>query len=203
MAQRKYPAKRPYHDPDSHTRAARKAGYAARSVYKLEEIDRRVSLLKPADHVLDLGASPGSWSAYAAKQIGPAGKLLAIDLNPLVQALPACAQIIEGDIYQLGEVLETFAPYDVVMSDMAPNTSGDKHTDQIRSYDLFSRALELSATLVKPGGHFVGKIFMSGDFQEARTRVRQLYAKVRTIRPEAVRSISYEIYLVGLGRKVS
>jgi 23S rRNA (uridine2552-2'-O)-methyltransferase len=86
---------------------------------------------------------------------------------------------------------------------MAPNTSGDKHTDQIRSYDLFSRALELSATLVKPGGHFVGKIFMSGDFQEARTRVRQLYAKVRTIRPEAVRSISYEIYLVGLGRKVS
>lgn len=200
---RKYRGKRPYFDVDARTQAAKKAGYAARSVFKLEEIDRRVELFNTGDHVLDLGAAPGSWSAYAAKQIGPTGKLLAIDLQPLVQALPAWAHVVEGDIYELDETLKQFAPYDTVVSDMAPNTTGDKIIDKLRSFHLFSRALELSSQLVKPGGHFVGKIFMSGEFPEARQRVRELYGKVRTIRPAAVRTMSYEIFLVGLGRRES
>ena len=103
---RKHRGKRPYFDADHKARAAKKAGYAARSVFKLEEIDRRVNLLNPGDRVLDLGASPGSWSAYAAKRIGSSGKLLAIDRKPLTQALPAWAHIIEGDIYELEEQLE-------------------------------------------------------------------------------------------------
>ncbi|MFP6687316.1 MAG: RlmE family RNA methyltransferase [Polyangiaceae bacterium] len=200
---RKHRGKRPYFDVDARTLAAKKAGYAARSVFKLEEIDRRVELFKQGDHVLDLGAAPGSWSAYAAKQIGQTGKLLAIDLEPLTQALPAWAHVVEGDIYELDETLEQFAPYDAVVSDMAPNTTGDKIIDQLRSFHLFSRALEISGKLVKPGGHFVGKIFMSGEFPEARERVRKLYGKVRTIRPAAVRAMSYEIFLVGLGRRES
>lgn len=195
-----------YRRPDRHTRAAKDAGYAARSVFKLEEIDRRTRLLKPGMHVLDLGAAPGSWSAYAAKRVGKRGRVVAIDRNPLSQALPPHCVVFEGDIFDdaiIGSALRQHAPYDVVLSDMAPNTTGDKRTDQLRSTELFLRALDLAAEVVKPGGAFVGKLFMSGDFASARDRVRANFAKARTLRPEAVRVVSYEVFLVGLERTVT
>ena len=191
----------PYRQPDERTRAAKAAGYAARSVFKLEEIDRRVRLLKQGQHVLDLGAAPGSWSAYASTRVGSNGRIVAIDLQPLRQALPSLCTVLEGDAFDealLDGPMGAAAPYDVVLSDMAPNTTGDKATDQIRSLALFERALELAGRLSKPGAHFVAKIFMSGHFAKAREAVRLAYRQVRTIRPEAVRSQSYEIFLVGL-----
>jgi 23S rRNA (uridine2552-2'-O)-methyltransferase len=195
----------PYQRPDHHSRKARAQGYTARSVFKLEEIDRRVRLLRQGDHVVDLGASPGSWSAYAAQRIGKNGRLVAIDLQPLKQVLGDNCVVVEGDAYDEGLLaeggaLQAQAPYDVVLSDMAPNTTGDKRTDKIRSLDVFMRALGLAKLLLKPGGHFVGKIFMGGDFQVARDAVRLSFDKVRVIRPEAVRDVSYEVFLVGLGR---
>src|SRR5579864_1152468 len=107
--------KNPHASPDHFTRAAKDAGFPARSVFKLEEIDRRTRLLRPGMRVLDLGASPGSWSMYAAQRIGPSGKLLAIDLEPLRAALPAHAVVLQGDAFSIdrGE-LERFAPYDLV-----------------------------------------------------------------------------------------
>lgn len=190
---------------DARTRAAKAKGYAARSVFKLEEIDRRVRLLKPTQHVLDLGASPGSWTAYAAKKVGSKGRVIAIDLKPLEQAVPAQVVAIEADAYEEATFAEgpaaDAAPYDLVISDMAPNTTGDKRTDQIRSFDIFMRAVHLSDRLLKDGGGFVGKIFMSGDFQQARDALRERFNTVRTIRPEAVRDVSYEVFLVGLDRK--
>jgi 23S rRNA (uridine2552-2'-O)-methyltransferase len=191
----------PYQRADERTRAAKAAGYAARSVCKLEEIDRRVRLLKPGQKVLDLGASPGSWSAYASTRVGSAGRVVAIDLQPLRQALPPFCTVLQGDAFDealLEGPLGGESPYDVVLSDMAPNTTGDKATDQIRSFALFERALALAARLSKPGACFVAKIFMSGAFAQAREAVRLRYRQVRTIRPEAVRSASYEIFLVGL-----
>jgi 23S rRNA (uridine2552-2'-O)-methyltransferase len=204
MARRK---RNPYERPDVYSRKARAAGFVARSVFKLEEIDRRVRLLKQNAHVLDLGAAPGSWSAYAANRIGKRGRLVAIDLMPLKQVLGENCTVLEGDAYDeslVGEggALLEHAPYDVVLSDMAPNTTGNKHRDKIRSLDVFMRALELAKTLLKPGGHFVGKIFMSGHFQEAREGVRLAFDKVRVIRPEAVRDVSYEVFIVGLTRKL-
>ena len=111
--------------------------------------------------------------------------------------------MITGDAFD-GALLETgpmaeLAPYDVVLSDMAPNTTGDKATDQIRSHQLFMRALELATDLLRPGGSFVGKLFMGGQFSEARDAVRARFATARTMRPQAVRGVSYEIFLVGLG----
>ena len=194
--------KNPYAKPDRFTRAAKEAGYPARSVFKLEEIDHRTRLLRGGQRVLDLGATPGSWSMYAAKKIGPGGKLLAVDLEPLGAALPANAVFVQGDALSLtNDDLAQFAPYDVVLSDMAPRTTGNRVTDQARSFDLFMRALSVEATLGAKGGAFVGKIFMSDDLPAARTELRKHYAAERLIRPEGTRSVSIEIFVVGTEKR--
>jgi 23S rRNA (uridine2552-2'-O)-methyltransferase len=194
--------KNPYAAPDRFTRAAKQAGFPARSVFKLEEIDRRVRLLKEGLHVLDLGASPGSWSLYAAGRIGARGKLLAVDLEPLRTALPPHAVFVQGDALSLAnEDLGRFSPYDVVLSDMAPKTTGSRVTDQARSYELFARALAVAATLGGPGSSFVGKIFMSDDLPAARAELRRQYGAERLIRPEGTRAVSTEIFVVGTGKR--
>jgi 23S rRNA (uridine2552-2'-O)-methyltransferase len=198
MSRRKH---NPYARPDAHTKKARALGYTARSVFKLEEIDQRTRILKQGMRVLDLGAAPGSWSAYAAERIGKNGVLVAVDRTPLTQLLPAHAVVLEADMLEpaAAALVAQHGPYDVVLSDMAPNTTGHRATDQIRSAELFLRALAIAAELLTEGGSFVGKIFMSGEFDPARAEVRKHFTTVRTIRPEAVRDVSYEIFLVGLG----
>ncbi|MBM4376969.1 MAG: RlmE family RNA methyltransferase [Deltaproteobacteria bacterium] len=193
----------PYRKPDRYAEAAKEQGYAARSVFKLEEIDRRVQLLKGGMHVLDLGAAPGSWSQYAARRISGSGRLLSVDRNPIAAKLPPHARTVVGDALTLGPELEAFAPYDVVLSDMAPDTTGDRETDKIRSFELTTRAIAVAVALGKPGGGFVGKIFMGRQFEEARALLRRHYAKVRTLRPDAVRGVSYEVFLVGLEKRVT
>jgi 23S rRNA (uridine2552-2'-O)-methyltransferase len=196
------PRKNPYAKPDRFTRAAKDAGYPARSVFKLEEIDRRVRLFRHGQRVLDLGAAPGSWSLYAAQKIGPSGKLLAVDLTPLTVTLPPQAVFVEGDALSLtNEALAAFGPYDVVLSDMAPKTTGSRVTDQARSFELFMRALAVASTLGGPRSTFVGKIFMSDDLPSARAELRRVYESERLIRPEGTRAVSMEIFVVGLGKR--
>jgi 23S rRNA (uridine2552-2'-O)-methyltransferase len=193
--------KNPYAKPDHLSRAAKEAGFPARSVFKLEEIDRRTSLLRAGMHVLDLGAAPGSWSLYVARRIGPTGKLLAVDLAPCTVSLPPNAAFLAGDVFALEDSLMAgFAPYDVVLSDMAPKTTGSRPTDQARSFDLFMRALGVAARLGAPGGAFVGKIFMSDDLALARAELRRHYATERLIRPQGTRAVSMEIFAVALGK---
>lgn len=194
--------KNPYKKPDAFTKAAKAQGYPARSVWKLEEIDRRTKLFKKGQRVLDLGAAPGSWSKYAHEKIGPSGKLLAIDLSPIAVVLGDNAEIRQGDALALdNQDLALFAPYDVVLSDMAPSTTGSKVADQWRSFELVMRAIEVAKALVLPGGSFVGKIFMSEDFPKARDALKSAFEDVRTIRPEGTRTTSTEVFLIGLGRK--
>jgi len=194
--------KNPYKGPDRFTQAAKQQGYPARSVFKLEEIDRRINLLKGGMHVLDLGATPGSWMLYAAQKIGRGGKLLAVDLNPIEIPVPENAQFILGDALALdNEALATFAPYDVVLSDMAPKTTGNRLGDQTRSFELFMRALAVAEKLLKPGGAFVGKIFMGEDYVHAQKAVKAMFGEERAIRPDGTRTNSYELFLVGLAKK--
>ena len=196
--------KNPYAAPDARTRAAKARGYPARSVFKLEEIDQRVRLLSRGQRVLDLGAAPGSWSLYASERVGANGRVLAVDRTPILQAFAPNVSVLEGDALSLeNEALGAFAPYDVVLSDMAPSTSGAKSSDQARSFELFMRALDVARALGGEGSHFVGKLFMSGDFQEARRAVGETYSRAQVIRPDATRSRSPEVFLVGLGRKKS
>ena len=196
--------KNPYKGPDRFTQAAKQQGYPARSVFKLEEIDRRINLLKGGMHVLDLGATPGSWMLYAAQKIGRGGKLLAVDLNPIEIPVPENAQFILGDALALdNEALATFAPYDVVLSDMAPKTTGNRLGDQTRSFELFMRALAVAEKLLKPGGAFVGKIFMGEDYVHAQKAVKAMFGEERAIRPDGTRTNSYELFLVGLAKKAT
>lgn len=196
------PPRNPYKKADSFTRAAKAQGYPARSVFKLEEIDRRTRLLRAGQRVLDLGAAPGSWSKYAAERVGPKGRVLAVDLSEINAAMPAHVERIQGDVFALAaEELGRAGPYDVVVSDMAPATTGTRFADQARSFELFMRAVDVAEKMLAPGGSFVGKLFMGEDFARARDRLRDLFDEVRVLRPEATRSQSYEVFLVGLRRK--
>ena len=139
---------------------------------------------------------------YAAQKVGRGGKILAVDLEPLTTALPPSTVFVQGDALSLGnEALGAFAPYDVVLSDMAPRTTGFRVTDQTRSYELFMRALAVAATLGKAGGAFVGKIFMSDDLPPARVELRKHYATERIMRPEGTRANSIEIFVIGLEKR--
>jgi len=191
-----------YEKPDARTKAAKAQGFPARSVFKLEEIDRRVKLLRGGQKVLDLGAAPGSWSLYASQKVGPSGRVLAIDLQEIRQAFPPNVKVAQGDALTIeSAALAAFAPYDVVLSDMAPNTSGSKIRDQAGSLELCLRALDVALALGKVGSHFVAKIFMSGDFQVARKVAGDRYEKSQVIRPEGTRQQSTEVFIVGLGLK--
>lgn len=197
-------SKNPYKKADTFTKAAKAQGYPARSVFKLEEIDRRTRLLRPGQRVLDLGAAPGSWSKYAAERVGPKGRVLAVDLSEIVAVMPPHVERIQGDVFALAEdELGKAGPYDVVLSDMAPATTGTRFADQARSFELFMRAADVAERVLAPGGSFVGKLFMSEDFVRARDRLRGLFAEVRVLRPEATRTQSYEVFLVGMRRKQS
>ena len=192
--------KNPYARPDARTREAKASGYPARSVFKLQEIDKRCQLLTKGARVLDLGAAPGSWSLYASERVGTAGCVVAVDLQKIRQAFADNVVVLQKDVFELGSGLEEHGPFDVILSDMAPATSGFQFTDQARSFELVMRALDLSLKLGHPRSHFVAKIFMSGDFPNAKRAVRAAYEQCRVIKPKSTRSNSSEVFLVGLNQ---
>jgi 23S rRNA (uridine2552-2'-O)-methyltransferase len=183
---------------DKYHQAAKKAGFKARAVFKLEEIDKKVGLLKPGARVLDLGCAPGSWLQYARTRVGASGTLVGIDR--FVVDVPD-ARTMAGDVYAVTreELLGDLAAFDVVLSDMAPDTTGVRQVDQARSEALFERALDLALATLDHGGHFVGKLFQGPDFNKLLTRVRQEFGKAKVIKPESSRQTSIEQYVVGLG----
>ena len=195
----------PYARSDQFSQRARKEGYPARSVYKLEEIDRRIRVFRPGQRVLDLGCAPGSWLMYAAKKTAPSGRVRGIDLKGLEIALPPNASAIAGDALEPSPETEAFlregAPYDVVMSDMAPSTSGTAFADQARSAELVERTLDVAEQWLNKDGVWIAKLFMSEALVELRKRVRLLFTEERVIRPEGTRTVSTEVFLVGIGKR--
>ncbi len=195
-----------YDANDYYTKKAREQNYAARSVFKLEEMDLKFKLFKPAQKILDLGAAPGSWSQYASKKITNTGFLLGIDLTKITLKLPN-AVFIQADLLQdnLDSLCKTHgvedALFDVVMSDMAPKTTGIKLTDQVRSLELCDMALDLASKHLKPGGHFICKLFHSEDFKDYKNRLHKLFKKVDVMKPKATRQISKEIFFIALYKK--
>ena len=190
----------PRHRHDAFFKKARDAGFAARSVYKLEEIDRKLRLLRAGDRVLDLGCRPGSWLQYALKVVGPHGAVVGIDRDPLPQPIPG-ARVLRADLYTAadGELLGELKAFDVVLSDMAPNTTGIRATDQARSAALVEEALGRAERLLAPGGAFVAKIFQGPDVEAIRKRMAARFSDMRTLKPEGSRAQSIEIYLAGKG----
>lgn len=187
---------------DAFGHRAKREGFPARSVYKLEEIDKRVRLFRRGQRVLDLGAAPGSWTLYAAQRVGTEGKVFSIDLNPIEVSLPGNVVAVVGDINTFDlAALHDKSAFDVVISDMAPHTSGQRHADQFHSYELFMMALSTAEKHLALHGQFVAKIFQGPEFESARKAMHGKFDKVRVIKPDASRQESYEVFLVGLGRK--
>jgi 23S rRNA (uridine2552-2'-O)-methyltransferase len=183
---------------DHWTKKAKEQGYAARSVFKLEELDRRFSLLSRSNRILDLGCAPGSWSAYAKKK-RPGASLVGIDLKP-VPTYPG--HFILGSILELeqGEFLSALggAP-DLVLSDMAPNTMGNRFTDHIRQLELASCALDVALELLVSGGDFVVKVFDGEDAPAFMERLRSHFGKVHRAKPKSTRGQSVEFFAVAKG----
>ena len=194
---------KPYRPKDHYFQRAKQRGFRARSAFKLEEFVQRFGLLSAGARVLDLGAAPGGFLQVIARTVGPSGLAVGVDLVPLRPFTEAWVRT--GVVDVLAEDaqarIEAVAPgpYDAVLSDMAPKTTGVRATDEARSVRLAERALELARALGKPGSSFVTKLFMGGDFESFRGRLREDYREVKVVRPEATRSASVEIYLVGLG----
>ncbi|HXU82545.1 MAG TPA: RlmE family RNA methyltransferase [Polyangia bacterium] len=188
------------HRHDQFFKKARSEGFAARSVYKLEEIDKRVRLLRAGDRVLDLGCRPGSWLQYARQVVGPHGLVVGIDRDPLPQPVPG-TRFLRGDIYETTdeELLGEAKAFDVVLSDMAPDTTGIRSADQARSASLFEEALKRAERLLAPAGAFVGKIFQGPDVDALRKRMQKRFGDVKLLKPEGSRQESIEVYLVGKG----
>src|SRR2546423_218651 len=191
---------RSYDPRDRFWRKAKKEGLRARSAFKLEEIQERFHLMRPGGRVLDLGAAPGGWCQIAARAVGPKGVVLGVDLEPIAR-LPPPAQTWVADAFA-PELLkrlraEGSAPYDAVLSDLAPRTSGVRSADEARSLELARRALALSLRLLRPSGALVVKVFMGGDFEAFLREARQAFRKVKVVRPEpSVARGSKEVYLV-------
>ncbi len=179
---------------------AKKEGLRARSAYKLDEIQRRFRLLRPGGTVLDLGAAPGGWCQIAAREVGPRGFVLGLDLE-VIPPLPPPTQTWVADAFS-PELLtrlrsDGHAPYDAVLSDLAPRTSGIRSADEARSVALAERALGLALQVLKPAGAFVVKVFMGGDFEAFVKLCKQAFAETKIVKPEAsVARGSKEVYLV-------
>jgi 23S rRNA (uridine2552-2'-O)-methyltransferase len=189
-----------YNPKDYFFKKAKAENYAARSVFKLQEIDDRFKLFKTGYKVLDLGAAPGSWSQYASQKIGPQGKVLGIDIQPIKLTLPN-AVFITADMRELN-LEETMAsngiapPFDVVLSDMAPKTTGIRVTDQTRSLELCELALATAERFLRPRGSFVCKLFHSDEFEAFRVKLRERFGRVEVLRPKSTRKESKEIFFI-------
>jgi 23S rRNA (uridine2552-2'-O)-methyltransferase len=179
---------------------AKRDGYLARSVYKLEELEEKFHLFEPGQRVLDLGCAPGSWLQYARSKVGERGALVGLDRAPLRTEV-AGARIVVGDVMTVSaaELRGELPAFDIVLSDMAPDTSGIRSLDQARCEALFERALELAFELLAPTGNFVAKLFQGPDFKRLTELVRKRFATMKTAKPASSRQISIEQYVIGKG----
>jgi 23S rRNA (uridine2552-2'-O)-methyltransferase len=188
---------------DHYSRKAKKEKFPARSVYKLQEIQRRYNLIKKEDKVLDLGCFPGSWLLLAANLTGTKGRVVGIDLQPVTTKLPAHVSVYTADILTLNNDIfrSEGQDFNVVISDMAPATSGNKHVDNARSFNLCQAALSTVQDVLIFGGSFVCKIFQGEDFKAFSDSVKGSFNKTSIFKPQSSRKASREIYIIGLGKK--
>ncbi len=182
---------------------AKRENYPARSVYKLKELDAKFRLLWPGMRVLDLGAAPGSWSLGAAEKVGAKGLVLACDIQSTETVFPPQVLFMQEDVFQRSAAFEArlreLGPFDLVISDMAPRTTGARFTDQARSLELAQEALAVACLHLKQGGSFVVKIFMGPDIQELLTPMRKAFGTVKSFKPKSSRAESKETFFTALG----
>ncbi|MGD9731973.1 MAG: SAM-dependent methyltransferase [Desulfamplus sp.] len=209
---------------DHLTEKAKHDNYPARSVYKLMEIQKKFNIIRKGNKILDLGCAPGSWLIYAAQIVGQSsdknsgdkiggnqGVAVGIDLQKVTVPLPSNATAIQGDIFDFNQdndssdLHDSLAQniekgYDVVLSDMAPATTGRKDIDTARSFQLCEAALKVACERLATGGNFVCKIFQGSDFKLFEQSVKASFKQYAVFKPESCRKASKEIYIIGKGK---
>ena len=203
------------HVNDTYVKLAQKDGYRARAAYKLKEIDETLRLIEPGHLVVDLGSAPGAWSQYARRKLSPRtatgggaaagalnGRIIALDILPMEPIEDVL--FIQGDIHD-DAVLAPLANQmqgqraDVVLSDMAPNTSGHRQTDHLRIVALAEMAADFACEVLAPSGFFLAKVLQGGTENQVLARLKRDFASVRHVKPEAGRKDSAELYVLATG----
>jgi len=187
--------------PDHYTIRAKKEGYPARSVYKLKELDEKLQLLPKSGRILDIGAAPGSWSLYARRRGKGRLRIIAVDLQEIrIAPDPETTLLIQGDVFseEVLQQLRSEAPFDCIMSDAAPATSGNRTVDCGRSSSLVEGILSLAPDLLARGGSLVMKIFQGGQEKHILSKMHEEFTTARMIKPKACRNESFETFLIGL-----
>lgn len=192
------------HFDDPYVKEAQKKGYRSRATFKLLEIQEKDKLIKPGMVVVDLGAAPGGWSQMAKQWVGDKGKVFALDILPMEPIVDV--DFIEGDFREdaVLQQLETALDgqtIDLVISDIAPNISGNDSVDQPRAMYLVELALDFAHNHLRPGGNFLVKVFQGEGFEDYFKALKQQFNKVITRKPKASRGRSREVYLLGVGKK--
>lgn len=193
-----------YEKPDYWSQKAFSEGYPARSVYKLKEMDEKFGMIKKNCNVLDLGAAPGSWTTFLLRNLGEGGQVTSCDLNPLAKNVRGeNLFFLQGDLNDasIRRQIKERGPFDLVVCDAAPLTTGNRIVDTARSEQLVEMAIWYGETMLKKGGNFCVKIFQNGDQQKFLKKMRELFNLAKGFKPEACRSESFETFLVGIGRK--
>jgi 23S rRNA (uridine2552-2'-O)-methyltransferase len=189
--------------PDYYWRKSKEEGYPARSVFKLKEIQEKHGPIKPGSRVLDLGAAPGSWSLFLLDLLAGAGSVAGIDLNDPDARLLArrSYQFLRGDFTtaEAESWIQEHGPYDLVVSDAAPSTTGNRSLDTARSAEIVRQVITICERFLVPGGNCVLKIFQGGEERELLERMRRRFEHARAFKPKASRSDSMETYFIGLG----
>lgn len=189
-----------YNKKDFYHRKAKEEGFLARSAYKLQEIQKKFKLIRNGAKVLDLGCAPGAWTQVALPLVGPQGFVVGVDLEKVELTHPRF-RFIHGDAFRLKPEDMAEGPFDCVLSDMAPKTSGVKVRDQALSAELCLHALETAKLHLKPGGSLVVKLFEGEDASRVKKEIESHFSALKLFRPESTRQASYEIYLVATGKK--
>ena len=193
---------------DRFYKAAKEAGYRSRSAFKLLQTSKKFKLIKPGDVVVDLGAAPGGWSQVAHELVGERGVVISVDLQPVERI--ENVMVLQGDITSEVETVRAIKEallskerktVDVVISDAAPQLTGNKDLDQFRSFELSSAALNIAVKLLKNNGDFVAKIFQGEYYNQFYKSVKEKFRDTRAFSPAASRKRSAEVYVVGKGYK--
>jgi 23S rRNA (uridine2552-2'-O)-methyltransferase len=188
---------------DHYTQRAKKERFPARSVYKLQEIQKKYNIIKKGNNVLDLGCAPGSWLLHSADLTGKTGRVIGIDLLPVTVNVPPHVSVYTNDILLMDDDFfkSLGTNFNVVISDMAPSTTGNKFVDSTRSFDLCTTALSIAQMTLTTGGSFVCKIFQGEDFKTFINSVRSVFKNHKIFKPKSSRKASKEIYVIGFGKK--
>ena len=196
-----------YQPKDAFYRKAKKQGYRSRAAYKLSELNRRYRVIKPGDRVIDLGAAPGGWLQVAAELVGPKGRVVGVDLQPITPFREPHLIVLQGDITSeecIEKIREALAaPANCVLSDVSPRLTGIRDADVSRSVELARMALNAACDLLLPGGNFLVKTFMSEELNALSEKIEEKFWSVDRTRPEATRKGSSEIYLCARGYRGS